>query len=86
MKLDERTLRLIAVGASIAANCQSCLQTNLSEARACGALEAEIEEAIWVGRKIRSGAAAKMDKFAEGLRPEVIQTAGAAKDGCGCGS
>ena len=49
MKLDRRILRLIAVGASIAANCQSCLQTNATEALKEGVNEQEIAEAIEVG-------------------------------------
>ncbi len=32
MTLDDRVLRLIAVGASVAANCRPCLQINATEA------------------------------------------------------
>ena len=31
MKLDERILRLIAVGASVSANCQPCLEVNVAQ-------------------------------------------------------
>lgn len=63
MKLDERGMRLIAVGASVAANCQACLETNLARAKECGADEDEIAQAIWVGRMIRKGTASKMDEY-----------------------
>jgi AhpD family alkylhydroperoxidase len=85
MKLDNRTMRLIAVGASIAANCQPCLEANLSRALDCGAGAQEISEAIGIGKLVRQGAASKMDRY-------VLTLAGAAtaspadKDGCGCGS
>jgi AhpD family alkylhydroperoxidase len=75
MKLDHRTKRLIAVGASIAANCQPCLEANLSAARQNGADEQEIAEAVEIGRMVRQGAASKMDKFAADLcRPEPTST------------
>jgi len=69
MKLDERMLRLIAVGASITANCQLCLQANLAKAQESGANEQEIAEAIWVGRMVRRGAASKMEEFVVSLNP-----------------
>jgi len=37
MKLDNHTLALIAVGASVSANCQPCLERNLRTALKCGA-------------------------------------------------
>ncbi len=82
MKLDERTMRLIAVGASITANCQPCLQTNLAKAQEEGLDEQDIAEAIEVGKMVRRGAAAKMDKFAAGLGQGAPLAAG---EGCGCG-
>jgi len=84
MQLDERTIRLIAVGASITANCQSCLQTNLAKARENGSDEQEIAEAIWVGKMIRRGAAAKMDRFVGSLNQAVPLTAADSEEGCEC--
>jgi AhpD family alkylhydroperoxidase len=86
MKLDERTLRLIAIGASISANCQPCLQINLAEALKNGAQDNEIAEAIQVGKMVRSGAASKMDKFILTLQniqpPSPVPT----DVECGCGA
>lgn len=84
MKLDERTMRLIAVGASITANCQPCLQINTTQALQEGLSEEEIAEAIEIGKRVRKGAASKMDQFAASLNQAVPLAAGAASEGCGC--
>jgi AhpD family alkylhydroperoxidase len=84
MQLDERMMRLIAVGASIAANCQSCLQANIDKARGNGCDEQEIAEAIWVGKMIRRGAAAKMDSCAAGLCSMAPSDRSHAKESCEC--
>ena len=86
MKLDDRTKGLIAVGASITANCQPCLESTIAMALGGGADEQEVAEAIQVGRMVRKGAAAKMDKFAAGLDPAGLGEGGAAEGGCGCSS
>jgi AhpD family alkylhydroperoxidase len=85
MKLDAHTMRLIAVGASVSANCQPCLQINASKALEEGLSEQEIAEAIEIGRRVRQGAASKMDKFAADLNQAVPLAASAADGGCGCG-
>ena len=83
MKLDDRTKELIAIGASISANCQPCLEYHLSEALEYGADESEISDAIAVGSLVRRGAAAKMDKFAQSLNK--TQHAQKVEDEqCGC--
>lgn len=84
MKLDARMSRLIAVGASISANCQPCLQTNIRKALENGADEQEIAEAVEVGRSVRRGAASKMDQFAVSLTTAVTSTADALNSGCEC--
>ena len=86
MKLDNRTRSLIAVGASITANCQPCLQSTVTMALQSGADEQEIAEAVEVGRRVRQGAASKMDKFALSQNYAVPSTASETDGGCGCGS
>jgi len=86
MKLDERTLRLIAIGASIAANCQPCLQTNLAKALESGADAPEIAAAIRVGRMVRQGAATLMDRLAVSLSPALPLSALPLNEECGCSS
>jgi AhpD family alkylhydroperoxidase len=83
MKLDDRTIRLIAVGASITTNCQPCLEANIAEALKNGADKQEIAEAIDVGKRVRKGAASKMDAFAAGLMSAGVSTVPSAS-GCGC--
>jgi AhpD family alkylhydroperoxidase len=80
---DERARELIAVGASIAANCQACLEYHASKARESGAAEQEIAEAVQVGKMVRKGAASKMDKFAANLAQAVPSTATASDENCG---
>jgi AhpD family alkylhydroperoxidase len=86
MKIDERTMRLIAVGASITANCQPCLQINVTKALEEGIDQQEIAEAIGVGKMVRRGAASKMDQFASSLSQAVPVDANSSDGGCGCGS
>jgi len=84
MILDEKMLRLIAVGASISANCQPCLQTNVAKALESGADDLEIAEAIWVGTMVRRGAASTMDKFAARMNQAVPLPVSFPKGGCEC--
>jgi alkylhydroperoxidase/carboxymuconolactone decarboxylase family protein YurZ len=83
-KLDEKVLRLIAIGASISANCQPCLQINIDRAAACGIEAGEIAEAIEIGKMVRRGAATKMDKLAASLGKGLEEPASQTREGCGC--
>lgn len=85
MTLDDRTARLIAVGASITANCQPCLDMNVGRALKAGASPQDIADAIEVGKMVRHGAARTMDRLAAGLvaaPPSPLVADGE----CGCGS
>jgi AhpD family alkylhydroperoxidase len=83
MKLDHHIKGLIAVGAAVSANCQPCLQTATAMALEAGAEGQEIAEAIEVGKRVRKGAASKMDQFVA----DLAQAATTATDGgCGCHS
>ncbi|MGC2061811.1 MAG: carboxymuconolactone decarboxylase family protein [Thermodesulfovibrionales bacterium] len=84
MKLEERIKELIAIGASVTANCQPCLQYHVDKAMENGAKEQEITEAIEVAKMVRKGAAAKMDKFASTCSKTAPSNAGAPTEGCGC--
>ena len=61
--MDIRTEELIAIGASITANCKPCLKYHVAKAREDGAQEQEIARAIEMGIKVRKGAAAQMDEL-----------------------
>ena len=86
MNLDNRILELIAVGASVAANCQPCLDYNVGKALEFGADRQQIAEAIEVGKRVRQGAASKMDKFVLSLDCAVPSSGEATTDRCGCSS
>ncbi|MBI5878929.1 MAG: carboxymuconolactone decarboxylase family protein [Chloroflexi bacterium] len=86
MNLDNRIQALIAVGASITANCQQCLQATVNMALESGAKPQEIAEAVEIGRRVRKGAGAKMDKFALRQNYTALSTASETDGECGCGS
>ncbi len=84
MKLDDKMMRLIAVGASITANCQPCLEANFIKALENGADAQEILEAIEIGKMVRQGAASKMDKFVLDLNNIMPSSATGTNGGCEC--
>jgi AhpD family alkylhydroperoxidase len=63
--LDEKIKELIAVGASISANCHPCIKHHTAKAREMKIEEAGIKQAIEVGKMVRKGAADQMDKLLE---------------------
>jgi len=65
--MDNRTMELIAIGASVTAHCQPCLIYHLGKAREMGIDEKEIREAVAVGHKVEKGSTSAMRDFAEGL-------------------
>ncbi len=84
MKLTERMLRLIAVGASISASCQPCLQTNAALARESGADEHEIAEAIWVGALVKLAVASNKDRIASKIDQTNPISVNLPDRGCTC--
>ncbi len=84
MKLDDRTRKLIAVGASVACNCHPCLEYHLGQAQSMGIETALIEEAIEAGKAVRTGAASSMDRLASQLTGRKGAALQAACSGSGC--
>ena len=66
--LNDKIRSLIAVGASIAANCQPCLKHHVASSFDLGIDRKEILEAIEVGKAVRTGAAGSMDKLVAELK------------------
>jgi AhpD family alkylhydroperoxidase len=60
--IDDKVKELIAIGASITANCHPCIKYHVNKAREMTIDENEIQEAIEVGKMVRKGAAGEMDK------------------------
>lgn len=65
--MDIKVKELIAIGASVTANCQSCLKYHAGKALENGANENDIQEAISVGKTVRKGAADQVDEFASAV-------------------
>ena len=84
MKLDNRVSELVAVGASITANCQPCLQYHIKKAFESGADGQEVADAIEIGKMVRKGAATNMDKFAASLGASMPVAVGNVVTGCDC--
>lgn len=61
--MDEKTKELIAIGASITAHCQSCLEYHIKEATNLGASAKDIHMAIAIGKSLEKGASKVMDNF-----------------------
>ena len=89
LKLDDKTMELIAVGASITAGCQPCLKYHAGKARQNGATEDEVAEAIAVAKMVRGGGATEMDRFVDGFINAEDQSSEKASvsesGGCDCG-
>jgi AhpD family alkylhydroperoxidase len=61
--MDIRIKELIAIGASVTANCQPCFKYHVDKAKESGADEQEIIEAIDVAKMIRKGAESQMEQL-----------------------
>ncbi|MFQ5602903.1 MAG: carboxymuconolactone decarboxylase family protein [bacterium] len=83
--MDNRIKELIAVGASVTANCQPCLRYHVSKAQENGANEREIVEAIEAAKLVRKGAITKMDQLVATIFKNTETEVNASTEGCGCG-
>ena len=83
--MDDQTKKLIAIGASVGANCHPCLEHHVAKALETGIDRDEIMEAVNVAKGVRSGAAASMDKLAIRLiRDGLPKTAEECSQSCCC--
>lgn len=62
--LEKKFKEMIAVGISIAVNCESCMQWHVREALSAGATEEQVLEAIEVGMEMGGGPATVSSRFA----------------------
>lgn len=67
MSLDETARVLIAVAAAVATNSPPEVKYRISRARELGVQDAELSEAVEIGRLVRSGAISKADMFAASI-------------------
>ncbi len=82
MKFDTRLRELIAIGASVTANCEGCVTYHIGKAVEAGVAEDEIAEAVEIGRMVRRGAAAKLDRTVENLLQTTPVTSSQPPEGC----
>lgn len=68
MEMNDRIRELIAIGASVTANCQPCLTSHVEKALKSGADPQEVTVAIEIGNRVRKGAAARMEEFSANLQ------------------
>ena len=66
--IDVKVKELIAIGASVSANCHPCVKYHVNKARKMAIDEQEIQEAIEVGKMVRKGAADQMDGLVSEIR------------------
>lgn len=85
MNMDQKLKEMIAIGASVTANCIPCIQFHFARAREVGVTDAEIKAAVQVGKMVRNGAARKWDEEIASLLGEVRATSvDRQAEGCGC--
>lgn len=63
-KLTKKQKELIAVGISVAINCESCMEWHIKQSMDAGATEGEIIEAIEVGIEMSGGPGTVSARFA----------------------
>ncbi len=82
--MDDRTKKLIAVGASVGANCHPCLEYTIGKALEAEIGRDEIMEAVDVAKAVRQGAASSMDKLALNLIGNMLPLKSTEKEKCSC--
>jgi AhpD family alkylhydroperoxidase len=79
--MDEKLKEMIAIGASVTANCIPCIQYHFAKARDVGVTDAEIKAAVQVGKMVRKGAANKWD---EEIGVLLSTASGESSSSCDC--
>jgi len=65
--LDSNVQELVAIGASVSANCHPCVKYHIAKAREMKIDESEVQQAVDVGKMVRKGAADQMDELLKEL-------------------
>ena len=65
--MDNRIKELIAIGASVTANCHPCLKYHISKIKEMGVDEKEIIEAVSVAKMVRKSVISKTDRLMSAL-------------------
>ncbi len=83
-KFDSRLTELMAVAASVTANCQTCVTYHVERAAECGADREAIQQAIDIGRLVRNGAATERDHVVAHLLETSASPSTRHERGCAC--
>lgn len=73
VEITEQVRELIALGAAIGASCEPCLKYHATKAREIGVTDAQMREAIAVGRMVKEASAKNIHGLAEKLIPETTK-------------
>lgn len=68
--MEEKIKEMIAIGASVAAHCQPCLEWHVKKAKEVGLSLEEIKECVKIGEMVGRGAESAMKRFSESLLSE----------------
>ena len=71
MLVDVKTTELIAIGASVSANCQPCVTFHLGKAKKLEIAPEDIKAALQIGIMVRGGAAGQMDQLLSEIGKEI---------------
>jgi len=84
--MDDRMKILLAVSASVGANCHPCLEYHIGKALELGIDRSEIMEVVDVAKTIRKGATSSMDKLALKLlsNDPALQACNNSEPSCCC--
>lgn len=78
--MTEAIKELVAIGASVGAHCQPCLEYHIQAAVEIGVSEADIRAAVAVGQTVEKGAMAAMKKFSAEAVEEILSATRQAKN------
>ncbi|PSR32869.1 MAG: alkylhydroperoxidase AhpD family core domain protein [Sulfobacillus benefaciens] len=86
--MDPKMKELVAVAASVASGCTSCLETHMRLARQAGADSRDIQTVVNIARAVRLQGIATIDdlagKWAQGEPIAVIAGGESCGPGCNC--
>ncbi len=73
--MDESAKELVAIGASVAANCHPCMDHHLAKCDELGISREEVAEAVKVGLMVNHGAESAIRRKARELLGDSLATA-----------
>ena len=73
LEMDKPTRELIAIGASVGAHCQPCLEYHIKAAVELGIEPEKISEAVEIGHMVEKGSMAAMKKFSADILEKSSQ-------------